>query len=156
MTSSQAERLRLKLPVPTEDGDTKTAVLEVNPRLPVHENAEFLKGLTLMIAVSAGKKKLSKLEKWMLVEACEKHQVMPKEAYQAFWKAYGDPYVGKEGIQFRHLWKHIEKSRYGENGRLYTYEQMLDYCDDHHCSTDNFVMVEDQKDSEGRPKWALK
>lgn len=155
MKSSQEEKLRLRLPVPTEKDEGNTAIMDIDGQIPVHENGEFLKALSLMLAVSVGKKNLAKLEKWMLVEACEKHRVMPEEMYRAFWKAYGDPYVGKEGIQFRHLWKHIQKERYGQEGRTFTYEQMLDYCDKKNCSTDVFSLV-DEKDDKGRPMWVIK
>jgi len=88
--------------------------------------------------------------------ALKKNKVTIKELYDAFWKAYGDPYVGKDGIAFRHLWKHIEKARYGDEGTLFTYEKMLNYCDRNHCSTDVFDIVEEEQDSQGRPKWVIK
>jgi hypothetical protein len=142
--------------VPTDGEEGKTAMMKIDNSIPAAENTDFLKGMTMMIAVSSGKENLSKLEKWMLIEACEKQNVMPKEMYDAFWKAYSDPYVPKTGIEFKHLWKHIEKDRYGEEGKLFTYEKMLQYCDRNSCTTDIFEIIPDETDNQDRPKWALK
>lgn len=143
----------MKLPIRT-DGDVQTALLDIENSVPVCDNADFCKGLFLMIAGDRGR--LSEMQKWVLLEACERNNVMPKEMYNAFWKAVSDSYVPKTGIEFRHLWKYIEKERYGEDGRLFTYEKMLQYCDKNHCTTDVFEMIKEEKDSQGRPKWALK
>lgn len=73
----------------------------------------------------------------------------------AFWKAHADPYVSTAtGIQFRHLWKHIEKERGGDK-QSYTYEEMLNKMDKDKITQDCFVMT-DEKDGKGRPKWTIK
>lgn len=85
--------------------------MTVNNDIPVHENQEFAKGFFYMIAVANGKENLSQLEKWMWLEAFQKHDVKPIEVYNAFWEAFGDQYVGKDGIEFKHIWKHIKEHR---------------------------------------------
>lgn len=47
----------------------------------------------------------------MLRVAMSRHDVKPRELYEAFWDAYEDHYTPKDGIQWRHLWKHISKRR---------------------------------------------
>lgn len=105
---TNSDVIKIKLPAP--DGK-QTAVMKVDNTVPVHNNEEFAKGLFAMIAIANGQEKLNTAEQWMLLEACERHHVMPIEIYEAFWEAYGDEYVGKDGIQFKHLWKHIKKRR---------------------------------------------
>lgn len=95
-------------------------------------------------------------DKQIFMKALQKFAVTEKELYEAFWMAYADPYVPASGIEFRHLWKHIEVMRYGYDRRSYTYEEMHDEMHKRGIdSTDAFQMTT-EKDTRGRPKWVLK
>ena len=67
--------------------------------------------LVLMLAHSSGRESLGDGEFRLLAIALERNRVTADEVFNAFWKAYADPYVSQGKIEFRHLWKHIEQSR---------------------------------------------
>lgn len=92
----------------------------------------------------------------IFIKAMERFTITERELNDAFWLAYADAYVPATGIEFRHLWKHIEVMRKGSTKRTYTYEEMLNYCDKNGIGTDSFSIYKEEKDSKGRPKWVLK
>lgn len=118
------------------------------------DDQSFLASLSLMIAGSSGRGKLETMELSLLQESLRRFKVTCEEAYDAFWKAHSDPYVGNNTIAFRHLWKHIEKQR-GLDSTSYTYEEMLNKMDKDKIPQSCFVMI-DEKDAQDRKKWILK
>lgn len=63
------------------------------------------------MAVMSGRNTLEPLEISMVTHAFDRFKVTFDEAMDAVWKAYADPFVSNGKIEFRHLWKHIEKDR---------------------------------------------
>lgn len=88
----------------------------------------------------------------MIQHAMKLKKVTPAEVYDAFWKAYNDPYTSADGIEWKHLWKYISQERGDE--RKFTYREMENYCIEKGISTDFFTHV---RDEEGKIKfWRLK
>jgi hypothetical protein len=94
-------------------------------------------------------------DKKIFVDALKRFDITEAELNDAFWLAYSDPYVPQSGVEFRHLWKHIEVMRKGEDRKTYTYEQMLDVMNKRKIPMSSFSMI-DEIDSQGRRKWVLK
>lgn len=120
-----------------------------------HESTELLASLNMMLAHSSGDEATPKPQMMMMREAMKRNAVTCEEAIEAFWKAYADPYVSQGRIEFRHMWKHIEKMRKGEDGKTYTYEQMLTKMQKESLPMECFDMI-DEEDSRGRKKWVVK
>ncbi len=131
-----------------------TGVLAIKADCPAISKEAF-PPLTAMMAHASGRKAIPDGEVNLLYIALEKNNVTVDEAMEAFWKAYADPYVSQGRIEFRHLWKYIEKSRLGESGRTFTYEEMLDKIDRDKIPMDAFSMTE-ETDNKGRKKWVIK
>ena len=91
------------------EGDS-AGVVEANPDLPAYSK-EVFPSLVLMLAHASGRKALYDGEIQLLHHAMKHFNVTTDEAMTAFWEAYADPYVSQGKIEFRHLWKHIEKTR---------------------------------------------
>lgn len=91
----------------------------------------------------------------MFMKALERFEITEKELNDGFWKAYADPFIPSTGVEFRHLWKHIEVMRKGEDRRSYTWEQMLLKADKEGIPMAQFSII-DETDSMGRKKWVLK
>ena len=126
---------------PVKQGDRLgLGIVKYQPGALAVANKDVVKGIIYLI--ETGGAAYSEIAIWAFREACQREEVTCKELIDAYWKAYSDPYVGKEGIQFRHLWKHIEKARLGSGDRLYTYNEMLHVCDKEHITTDSFTLVE--------------
>jgi hypothetical protein len=74
----------------------------------------------------------------LLQSLLDEHDVTVEEAVKAFKKAYSDHYTPSSGIEWRHLWKHIEEMRKGRERRLFSYREMMDICDKERINTDHF------------------
>lgn len=61
----------------------------------------------------------TKREKTVLLLALEEFDITFDEAYHALWQAFADPYVAGPLIQFRHMWKWIDKKRKAQAGISY-------------------------------------
>ena len=109
-------------------------------------NKEFFKsfGRMLLSTRSSGKWN-NQYEPGLLQKVISDNQVTCKELHDAFYKAYSDAYTPQSGIEWRHLWKHIEKSRLGSGDRLYTYQEMLGVVHREHITTDHFERVGDDQ-----------
>lgn len=94
-------------------------------------------------------------EKKLFVLALRRYEITERELQESFWKAYSDQYVPASGIEFRHLWKYIEVSRYGSQRKPLTYEKMIDECQKRGVSTEHAEMI-DEEDSQGRKLWVIK
>jgi hypothetical protein len=122
---------KFKILVHDKSGNPVFASLECDPNRQAHEVPQVFAGLNTMIAHSAGIEKIPKADMMMIREAMRRNKMTIKEAIDGFWKAYGDPYVPQGRIEFRHIWKHVEKERQ-ENGvynRLMSHEEMLTHRD---------------------------
>lgn len=67
----------------------------------------------------------SKHHKQAFMKAVEKFNVTDKELEKGFWLAYADHYTPASGIEFRHIYKHVQIMR--EKGEEFTsemYDQM--------------------------------
>lgn len=135
-----------------QGGKKGIGVVKYNPTQQAVENKDVIKGIVYLIESSGAN--YGDIAIWAFKESVSRNNVTCQELVEAYWKAYQDPYVGKEGIQFRHLWKHIEKMRTGD-GSIYTYEQMLNKMDKEKIPMEAFTMI-DEKDSQGRKKWVMK
>lgn len=120
-------------------GEKPLVQVEVNNSIQAAEQPEFMAAFSLMILAGSGRSDFTNdHELALLREAFRRHEVKPAEAVDAFWKAYGDPYVKAGHIQFRHLWKYIEAERLGQDRRLYSYREMVNIASEEKISTDHF------------------
>ena len=97
----------------------------------------------------------SENSKQIFVMALERFEITENEINESFWLAYADSFVPSAGIEFRHLYKHIEVMRKGESKRTYTYEEMLTKMGKDYIPQEAFTMIE-ELDVKGRKKWAIK
>lgn len=97
----------------------------------------------------------SKADKVVFMSALKRFKITEKEMEESFWLAYADPYVPSTGIEFRHIWKHIEVLRKGSSRKSYTYDEMLYDMQKRGITTEAYTMI-DETDSKGRKKWVLK
>ena len=102
-------------------------------------------------------------EKSMFMTALKRFEVTDHELIEAFWLAYADPYVPSAGIEFRHLWKHIEGMR-GDQ-KTYTWREMRKVIDKEYPGmADNEVFEclngkegrPDKRDGDNKPLWRRK
>lgn len=49
------------------------------------------------------------------LQAIKRFNVTEKELENGFWRAYADHYTPSSGIEFRHIYKHVQKMRNGED-----------------------------------------
>lgn len=137
LTKHTKKNVELKIVDPAGSGAMKT--LEFDDSTAAHKNKKFMAGFTMMMLAGSGIAEFSNNnEVALLKEAFRRHEVKPSEAVDAFWKAYGDPYVKAGEIKFRHLWKYIEQERKGRDGQLYSYREMVNIADKEKISTDHF------------------
>lgn len=122
-----------------ENNEKQIGKISYPPNGKALENRDVVKGVVYLIE-SAGSD-YNDISLWAFKECLNRNNVTCQELIDAYWKAYSDPYVGKEGIQWRHLWKHIEKSRVGSGSKLYTYNEMLNIVDKEYIDTDHFESV---------------
>lgn len=87
--------------------------IEIDPTTPACTK-QVLAPLELMLAHASNREALGDGEFNLLGQALKRFNVTADEVFDAFWKAYADPYVSQGKIEFRHLWKHIEKERHKE------------------------------------------
>ena len=45
------------------------------------------------------------------LKAVKKFKVTEEELKEGFWRAYADHYTPQSGIEFRHIYKHVQKIR---------------------------------------------
>ena len=114
-----------------------------------HKNQSLLKAVMPMMNLNDASSQA------IFVKALDRFKITEKELNEGFWQAYADPYVPQSGLEFRHLWKHIEVMRKGEGRRSYTYEQMLVKMDQDKISMEAFSMI-DELDHYGFKKWVIK
>jgi hypothetical protein len=117
--------------------------VKFNPGAKAVENKDVIKGVIYLIESSGAS--YNDVAIWAFKEVCKRNEVTCQELIDAYWKAYSDPYVGKEGIQWRHLWKHIEKSRLGSGDKFYTYHEMMTIIHNECINTDHFEFLEKDK-----------
>ena len=100
------------------------------------------------------------IEKSMFMTALTRFEVTDHELTEAFWLAYADPYVPGAGIEFRHLWKHIEQMR-GKKKETFTYHQMLSVMHRESLPQEAFEILNGEngrpieKDGSGKFKWRI-
>lgn len=129
---------------PVIQGSEKAiGVIKYQPQQKAVENKDVIKGVVYLIESSGAN--YDDIAIWAFKESVSRNDVTCQELIDAYWKAYSDPYVGKEGIQWRHLWKHIEKTRNGSGDRLYTYQEMLGIVNKESITTDHFEIIEKDK-----------
>ena len=58
-------------------------------------------------------------EQTAIILALQEFDISFEEAYSGLWKAYADYYVSNGDIQFRHMWKWIDKKRKAQAGISY-------------------------------------
>lgn len=146
----------IKLPVRATDAggnsNLKIANIKYDPDAIASTDEKFCKGMVYLMETQGAN--YDAISIWAFREACERNNVTCQELYDAYWKAYADPFVGKEGIQFRHLWKHIEQSRTG-GSRIMTYNQMLNDMHKNNYSMSMYKQI-NELDENGNRKWILK
>jgi hypothetical protein len=86
-------------------------VVKADPKGYAHENKQFITALITMIQVSNGDSGIVANHAWLMSEGFRFHNVSCKEAYDAFWKAYADPFLSGGRIEFRNIMKHVEERR---------------------------------------------
>ena len=124
--------------------------------LATKQNTELVHHLFYMIAVSANIKEVSKPQRLMFWEAIKQQKLTVEEALQAFWKAYGDPYISANtGIEFRHLMKYVNEKRESKSNRLYSYAEVMK---DHHSGNDMgiFYEITETLGEDGKRLWRKK
>lgn len=132
-------------------------LLKANPNGSIVSD-ETLPAFSLMLAHASGRSNIPDGEFSLLAIALKQNEVTVDEAFEAFWKAYGDPYVSQGRIEFRHLWKYISEKR-GENEKQFAYIEMLREMDKAGVTTDAFECLDGNAgrpislDSIGKPKW---
>ena len=84
-------------------------------------------------------------EPGLLQKVLKDNSVTCKELHDAFYKAYSDHFTPQTGVEWRHLFKHIEKSRHGSGDKFYTYNEMLHICHKESITTDHFDFIEKDK-----------
>ena len=147
----KTERVRYRVLSP-EKG--KLGAIEVSPNEKA-VSSEVFPALALMLCHASGRSELPRGEMNLLYLALDMNNITADEVMKSFWKAYGDPFVSQGKIEFRHLWKHIEKMRFGRSGKTYTFEEMLMCMGRENIPQSAFQMVE-ERDAQGRKKWSLK
>lgn len=151
-SSKPEESSKIELRLPDPEGET-LQTYAVAERVPVHKQPETFTAFKIMIE-STRSQPIGDGEASMLLEAMRRDNILPEELHDAFWAAYKDQYTPATGIEWRHLWKHIELQRKGRDRQLYSFEEMLEICHRKHITTDHFEKVE----VEGRalPLWKRK
>ncbi len=129
--------------------DEVETIIQANQNSLAHANKNFMVGFIDLLSGSRGGVQINKLEAILIRKAFERNSITVQEAYDAFWDAYGNEFVGRDGIQFRHLWAYISEKRKIKLAR-YTYREMLSECDKHGYSTDEYEQIEEFYNSNGK------
>jgi len=111
-----------------------------------------LKGVVYLI--ESNSKKFTDVGLWSFKQAVKMNSVTCQELIDGYWGSYSDQYVGKEGIQWRHLWKHIDEQRTCGQKPM-TYSQMLNDMHRKGLTTESYLQV-NEEDTRGNKKWVLK
>jgi hypothetical protein len=88
--------------------------IEANPDSVINSEPVALASLMLLMQ-EASRQDMTISQQLLIAEAMKQNDVTVKEAMDAFWKAYGDPYVSGGIIEFRHLMKHVNEARKERN-----------------------------------------
>jgi hypothetical protein len=88
--------------------------IEANPDYVISKEPVALGSLMLLMQ-EASRQDMTVTQQLLIAEAMRQNCVTVKEAMDAFWKAYGDPYVSGGIIEFRHLMKHVNEARKERN-----------------------------------------
>lgn len=95
--------------------------VEVIPDEPITAQRDAVLAFVEMLAISSPTE-MSKGQKRLVHMALKQNKVTTREAFEAFWKAYGDPYLSGGRIEFRNLMKYITEMRGAE--KPLTYQQV--------------------------------
>ena len=144
----------IKFPV-ASDNDERIGigVIKYKKSQPVIENNDILQGVIFLIESTGAS--YSDIQIWAFRESCKRENVTCQELIDGYWKAYSDRFVGKEGIQWRHIWNHIEVARKGDSRKVYTYFEMVDMVTSGKYPQSAFTQI-DELDSNGHKKWVLR
>lgn len=141
----------VKLPTRKQDvgGNSDIVLAEIDEERavkPIAEDSEAMQGLgRYILATRKNGNWNTDFEPKLLKDLLDENEVTISEAVKAFKKAYSDHYTPASGIEWRHLWKHIEEMRKGRDRRYYTYEEMINICDKENITTDHFEFIEEDK-----------
>lgn len=134
--------MTVRLPV-EHDGEAYIETVQM-PNGPIAKSKKAFTGLCLYILTTRPNGKWrSDFEPALLRDLMEDRQVTIEEAFTAFFEAFSDRFTPGTGIEWRHLWNHIEEQRLGRDRRLYTYEEMLNIIDKENIDTDHFEIVKE-------------
>ena len=100
--------------------------IELYPNEPICDNKESIAALFTLLGLTNGEDDMPRVKKLMIYEAIRQNGLTNDEAHNAFWKAYGDPYLPSGQIEFRHLMKYVTEMRESPNNKLYSYEYVLE------------------------------
>ena len=133
------------IPVQTPNGTSLEPVDD--PQRLIAESKSARQGLgSYILATRPNGSWNTDFEPQLLRHLLKEHEVTIAEAIKAFKKAYSDHYTPASGIEWRHLWKHIEEMRKGRERRLYSYREMQNICDKENINTDHFERLDDIAD----------
>lgn len=99
--------MSLRLPAIDEEG---LRTYQADRTALIHNEPELFTAFKIMIE-NTRNSEISDTEASMLREAMRRDKVTAYELNQAFWSAYKDHYTPSSGIEWRHLWKHIQAIR---------------------------------------------
>lgn len=117
-----------------------------DPDKPIAESTSARQGLgSYILATRPNGEWNTEFEPKLLAQLLKENNVTIREAITAFKKAYSDHYTPASGIEWRHLWKHIEEMRMGKDRRYYTYQEMLNIVDRENITTDHFQFIDKDK-----------
>lgn len=91
-----------------QEFDFACAKISAPPKQPIDDQGS--KVLIKAISIANGEKMNADQIK-LFRQACRKNRITNEEAWEAFWRAYGDPYVSGGVIGFRHINKHVQEYR---------------------------------------------
>jgi hypothetical protein len=101
--------------VPKANGDPIT--IDIDPRSPA-ESDENMVVLLNMMALLSNMGTMSEKDVKIFKLAFSTFKISFEEAYLGIWKAFADAYVPSTGIEFKHIYKHIEERRKANDGVL--------------------------------------
>lgn len=110
----------------------------------IAQNNSSLKSFSKLLLATRNGSWNSDVEPLLLKQMLNEYEVTIGEAIEAFKKAYSDHYTPKSGIEWRHLYKHIEEMRKGRDRQYYSYREVLNICDREDITTDHFTRVESE------------
>jgi hypothetical protein len=97
--------------IPKKEGEGLRVVKFDNPTEPAYQNSDFIIAIYGLLCEVSGQKNQSRSKMQLVKQAMKRNNVTIEEAIEGFWGAYSDPYVKDGDIQWRHIWKHVEKLR---------------------------------------------